>query len=56
MNSSSTGFSAIGEIINYVLKEVRRRSELRPRLEAELGHPLTDEEFITIAESTGIMI
>ena len=36
-----------------LLKEIIRRAELRPRLEAELGKSLSDEEFIEIAERTG---
>ena len=39
-----------------VLKEILRRSELRPRLEAESGKPLSDEEFIAIADRTGMRI
>jgi hypothetical protein len=43
-------FTSIGEELAGVLKEIRRRSELRPRLEAEMGRPLSDEEFLAIAE------
>ena len=39
-----------------VLKEIFRRCELRPRLEAELGHHLSDEEFVKIADKTGLRI
>lgn len=46
-------FESIGTILPSVLKEISRRTELRPRLEAEWGRPLTDEEFLVIAEETG---
>jgi hypothetical protein len=46
----------IADTLSAVLKEIQRRAELRPRLEAELGRPLTDEEFIAIAGQTGIGI
>lgn len=49
------GFARISELLNVVLKEIIHRSELRPRLEAEKGRPLTDEEFLTIAEEPGGM-
>lgn len=39
-----------------VLKEIFRRAELRPRLEAEFAKPLSDEEFIRIADKTGLRI
>jgi len=39
-----------------VLKEILRRAELRPRLEAESGKPLSDEDFIRIADRTGLRI
>jgi hypothetical protein len=48
-----TGFEPIGAIIPGVWKEVSRRSELWPRLEAELGRRLTLEEFLSIAEQDG---
>jgi hypothetical protein len=54
--SDLDGFSHISESLRDILKEIARRVELRPRLEAELGRPLTDEEFIEIAESTGVKI
>lgn len=47
------GFQHIGEILPGVLKELSRRAELHPRLEAEWGRPLTDEEFLTTAEKDG---
>lgn len=49
-------FAPVKSVIGEVLKEILRRAELRPRLEAELGRPLGDEEFIAIAEATGIKI
>ena len=50
------GFTHIGDVLGDVLKEIRRRSELRPRLEAELSRQLSDEEFLVIAERTGMRI
>jgi hypothetical protein len=50
------GFAHVGSVVAPVLKEVVRRAELRPRLEAELGRLLTDEEFIAIAEADGVKI
>lgn len=47
------GFTHIGDIIPGVLKEIARRVELRERLEAESGRPLTDAEFLDIAEHGG---
>ena len=38
------------------LKEVFHRVELRPRLEAELGKPLSGEGFLAIAEKSGLKI
>ncbi len=48
------GFQHIGEIMRGVLKELSRRVELRLRLEAERGQPLTDEDFLAIARKDGI--
>ena len=45
-----------GTVLAEVLKEVLRRAELRTRLEVELGRHLTDEEFLAIAEQTGMRI
>lgn len=50
------GFQHIGEIMPGVLKEISRRVELRLRLEAERGRPLTDEEFLSIARKDGISL
>ena len=44
------GFVGAAEIQRDVLKEVMRRSELRQRLEAERGAPISDAEFPQIAE------
>lgn len=56
MTEGSTDFTYISETLGDVLKEVSRRAELRPRLEAELGKPLSDDEFLALAERTGIRI
>jgi hypothetical protein len=53
MTNKSDGFTHIGDAIGEILKEGLRRAELRSRLEAELGRPLTDKEFITIADAIG---
>lgn len=48
-------FVRVGEVLPDVLKEVMRRSELRQRLETERGGPVSDEEFLEIAErSAGV--
>lgn len=46
----------IGEPLGNVLKEVLRRAELRQRLEAERGGPISDEKFVKIAKATGLQI
>jgi len=46
----------IGHIISDVMKEVSRRADLRPRLEAERGCSLSDEEFLELAKRTGLTI
>jgi hypothetical protein len=56
MNQQSANLTHIGGCLGEVLKEVFRRDELRPRLEAEFGRALSDEEFLVIAERTGIKI
>ena len=53
MIGDSASLVHISGPLNDLLKEISRRAELRPRLEAELGRALSDEEFIRIAESTG---
>jgi hypothetical protein len=52
----SHGLTHIRELLAGVVKEIVRRVELRERLEAEWGRPLTDEEFLAIAEAGGIKI
>lgn len=51
--TQNRGFEHVGNILPGVLKEVSRRAELRPRLEAERQQPVSDEEFLTLAEKTG---
>jgi hypothetical protein len=46
----------ISEPLSEVLKEITRRAELRPRLEAEMGRTLRDEEFLAIADRNGMRI
>jgi EAL domain-containing protein (putative c-di-GMP-specific phosphodiesterase class I) len=55
-SSDRNGFTSIGQELGHVLKEIVRRSELRQRLEAELGRTISDEEFIEVAEQTGLKI
>jgi hypothetical protein len=50
------GLTHISQPLGDVLKEIARRAELRPRLEAEYGRSLTDHEFIAIADATGVKI
>jgi len=54
--SPNADLTHISGPLDDFLKEVHRRVELRPRLEAELGKPLSDEEFIAIADRTGMRI
>jgi hypothetical protein len=42
-----------GSVLGGVLKEIARRVELRQRLEAEQGAPISDEAFLEVAERTG---
>jgi hypothetical protein len=51
--SNTTGFTHISESLKDVLKEITRRAELRPRLQAELGRQLSDEQFLAIALHDG---
>ncbi len=53
---SRSQFVHVGKVLPEVLKDVIRRFELRQRLEAERGGPISDDEFIQIAERTGIKI
>ena len=43
-------FVHVGEVVRDVLKEITRRFELRQRLKAERGGPVSDEEFLKVAE------
>jgi len=56
MSAKTSGFIHISSFLPDLLKEVERRVQLRTRLEAERGRELTDEEFIRIAESTGVRL
>jgi hypothetical protein len=51
--SEPAGFTHISEPLRDVMKEIGRRLELRPRLEAELGRQLSDDEFLEIADQGG---
>jgi hypothetical protein len=51
-----TGFEPISAILPDAVKEIIRRAELWPRLEAECGRPLTDKEFLAIAEASGVRL
>jgi hypothetical protein len=46
----------ISEPLRDILKEVIRRPELRSRLEIEIGEHLSDDEFIAIADRTGMRL
>ena len=50
------GFVHIGKVVGTVTKEIALRYELRKRLEAERGKPVSDEEFLRIAEQNGLKI
>lgn len=54
MTSTDYQLTPIGNVVSDMLKEISRRAELRPRLEAELGRVLSDEEFIKLADDTGL--
>ena len=47
---SQSRFVHVGKLLPDVLKEIARRFELRQRLEAERGGPISDQEFIEVAE------
>lgn len=51
--SPNHGFAPIGEILPGALKGISSRAELRLRLEAEQGHPISDEAFRNIPERDG---
>lgn len=55
-SNTDTGFTSLAETMPGVLKEIRRRAELRPRLEAEWGRPLTDREFLAEADKSGVQL
>jgi|CXWL01.1.fsa_nt_gi hypothetical protein len=50
------GFTPLSDTLGGVLKEIQRRSELRPRLDAEMGRSLNNDEFLAIAERSGVRI
>lgn len=54
--TSTDGFTHISDTLPGVEKEIARRAELRPRLEAERGRFLNDEEFLAIAERDGMKL
>lgn len=54
MNVKEAGLTHISGPLGDCLKEVARRVELRDRLEVEYGRALNDEEFLTIAEKSGL--
>lgn len=56
MKSEEGGFTNIAYVMSDVIKEITRRAELRPRLEAEMGRRLPDHEFLIIADATGIKL
>ena len=47
------GVEHISDPLHGVLKELMGRVELRERLKAERGEPISDEEFLEMAESSG---
>lgn len=53
---TDSGFTPTSGMLGGVLREIFRRAELRSRLEAEMGRPFSDEEFIAFAERTGVRI
>ena len=50
---SQSGFVHVGEVLRDVLKEIIRRGELRERLKAERGGPISNQEFLEIADHSG---
>lgn len=46
----------VGSILGPVMDEIARRVKLRRYLETELGRPLSDREFIGLAERSGMRI
>lgn len=49
-------FAPFGATLGDTFKEVQRRIELRQRTEAERGGPISDEEFLRIADASGIKL
>lgn len=56
MTPDDAGLTHIGNSLSAVFKEIVRRTELRARLEVEYGRALGDEEFLAIAEKSGLKI
>lgn len=56
MIEGPNGLVHISGPLGDLLKELSRRAELRARVEAEKCRVLSDEEFIAIAERTGMRI
>jgi hypothetical protein len=54
--SADYGFQPIGEIQPGVYKDIVICAELQLRLKAELGRAPTDEEFLAIAEASGVRL
>lgn len=56
MKPDEEDLTHVGSALGEVLKEIHRRAELRQRIEAAHGRPLSDTEFLAIAERTGLRI
>lgn len=56
MKCDVDGFTRAGETIGPVLKEIVRRAELRARIEAEQDLAMDDDEFLRVAQATGLRI
>jgi hypothetical protein len=54
--SRNSACEPVAGVLGDVLKEIHRRAELRQRLEAERGEPISDEEFLRIADAWGIRL
>jgi hypothetical protein len=46
-------WTPVGLVLGGVMKEIGRRVELRQRVEAERGAPITDVAFLRLAEESG---
>ena len=55
-NRDGSHFTPFGATLGDAFQEVRRRLELRERIEVERGMPISDEEFLRIADATGIKL